>query len=103
MLVERLAVIAVNYPNGVVLQSPGAQTFDERAERNVSIVEGIAVLIDLGCSGERTSLRSGVRMMAGDRQIGQEKLLATGDGVDPCEHPRDGRRFVDSEARIQIA
>jgi len=103
VLVERLAVVAVNHPDRVLLQPARAQAFDEGAERGVPVVQSVAVLIDILRSGKWAALGSGVRVMAGDGQVGEEETLPERQGVDPGKHTRDRGRFVDAETRTVVA
>ena len=83
VLAEGLAVIAIDHPHRVLLQASRAQAFDKRAERYIPIVQGIAVLIDFLRSLEGAALRSGIGVMARNRQVCEEKMLPARQSVDP--------------------
>ena len=83
VLAEGLAVIAIHDPDRVLFESARAQAFDQRTERGVAVVQGVAVLIDLGGCREGAGLRRGIRVVAGDGQVGEEEGLAARQGVDP--------------------
>src|SRR5690348_4958355 len=66
-------------------------------------MEGIAVAPEGVAVREWARLRSFVRVMARDRQVGHEKPLARRQRIDPAKNARDRRRLIDAEAGIVIA
>src|SRR6266576_457438 len=86
MLAECLPMIAVNYPDRILLHASRAQAIGESAERSVAVMQGVTVLIDLRPSRKGAAFRRGIGMMARDGQVGEEETLPARQRVDPRQH-----------------
>ena len=103
VLAEGFAVVAEHDPERAVLQAPRAQAAHEHAERCVAVVQRVAVPSELIAIRERPRLRRLIRVVAGDREIGDKERLTHWQRVDPSEDACDGRRLVDAEAGVVMA
>src|SRR6185295_15857229 len=62
----------------------------------------VEVLAEFGAVGERARRHGRVWMMTGNRQVGDEEVLALRERVDPLEDAPDRRGLVDAEARVDV-
>lgn len=97
MLAERFAVIAVNDKKRVGPEAAQGQAIEEIAQSLVAPPEGIEVTALFAGIVERTSGRSVIGMMPGDRQINEEEALTDRKRVQPGQHCGDCRGLVHAD------
>lgn len=97
VLAECLAVVAVHDKKRLVEQPTGRQAVNQRADGHIPFVQRTLVAMEIGRGPERTGAREHIRVMSGNRHVGQHESLARGKGVNPREHPSDGGRFIHTE------
>src|SRR5579884_275840 len=103
MLAERLAVVAEDDEQRLLLQAAHAQAVQQFAQSRVGIVQGIAVAVDIAGVGEGTTFWRLVGMMAGNRQITDEEMLARWAFIDPAKDTPHRGGFINAEAGITVA
>src|SRR5262245_15178973 len=102
VLTERFTMVAEDDPDGLRSEPALLHALYQRAEGRVSFAQRVAIAAELVVLVEWSRLRRFIRMVAGDRQIGEKEWPAAALRVDPPEHAPDRRWLVDAEARVSV-
>src|SRR5215510_5978850 len=100
VLPEGFSMVAEDNEERVFGQTSCSQTTNEFAERDIGVVDRIQVAIKVFSLRKRPGLRSGVRMMSSDGQVGQEKTFAARQRIDPRKDTPDSGRLIHTETGL---